>query len=378
MAAERSSVFIRQTWALTRKTLLIVVVRHWVSTIVRALILPIAFLVLLLNIKNFLDGNNTYGVGSPAPVQSLKAAIPDSRKLVFVQTAGLGADAAIAVDTIANPLRATKQLVFLTDEDDLLTTCKENLRGISDCFAAVVINDSPLTVGKQHIWNYTIRADNRWNGFGFHVDRHNNDEDTVYLPLQVALENAITNSTVAPNEYMFTSITQETADTQHRQHYQSLIISTYSIAFLISTVSVVYHAVGMITAERESCMSELIDAMGGSGASRVLSYVLAFDLIYLPCWIIFGICEYPLVLSAIVVQSNPHSVLGPPLSHIQRCRFSILAAPRRLGAHQCGHLLRHVLQPCAAVRHLQYDRLPHCRVGRSPPRPPQSDQTRKR
>ena len=41
-----------------------------------------------------------------------------------------------------------------------------------------------------------------------------------------------------------------------------------------------------------------IDAMGGSSSSRILSYVLAFDLIYLPCWVIFGFCESPLVAPA--------------------------------------------------------------------------------
>jgi ATP-binding cassette subfamily A (ABC1) protein 3 len=283
--------FIRQTWALTKKTLLIAVVRHWFSTILRALALPIAFLVVLLNIKNILDGNSTYGVGSPSPVQSLETAIPSSEKLVFVQQPGLGADIGRAVDILANLLGEDKQLVYLTNENDLLTTCRESLRGTSDCFAAIVFNDSPLTVGKNSMWNYTIRADNRWNGFSFHVNQHNNDEDLVYLPLQVALENAIINSTIIPNSYMFTSITQATADAHTRQKYQQLIISSYAIAFVISIISPVYHSVGMVTTERESGMTQLIDAMGGSGARRILSYVLAFDLIYTPCWIVFGICE---------------------------------------------------------------------------------------
>lgn len=280
--------FARQTWALTKKNLLIIVQRHWFSTTFRALVLPIAFLVLLLIIKDLILGNDTYGVGSPAPVQSLETAISSSSKLVFVQPPNLGSDVARAVDALASPLRADKQLVFLTDENDLLTTCRESLRGSSDCFAAVVFNDSPLTVGKNGIWNYTIRADNLWNGKGFHVNQHNNDQDQVYLPLQVALENAITNSTIIPNQYMFTSISQATADANSREKYQSLIIFSYAIAFLISMLSPIYHSVGMITTERESGMTQLIDAMGASGAARVLSYVLAFDIVYLPCWIIFG------------------------------------------------------------------------------------------
>jgi hypothetical protein len=85
--------FISQTWALTKKTLIIAVVRNWLSTAFRALILPITFLVLLLNIKNLILGYGQFGVGSPAPVQSLADAIPSSKKLVFVQPSSLGPDA---------------------------------------------------------------------------------------------------------------------------------------------------------------------------------------------------------------------------------------------------------------------------------------------
>ncbi len=284
-------VFFRQSWALTQKILLIAIIRHWLSTIFRALVLPIAFMVLLLNIKNLLTGNNTYGYGSPSQVQNLATTISSSQKLVFVQPPGIGPDVARVVDTLTTSLRGNKQLVFLTDQNDLLTTCRENLQGTSDCFAAVVFNDSPLTSGKNGIWNYTIRADNRRNGFTFHVNQQNNDEDRVYLPLQVALENAITNSTIIPNEYMITSISQATEDTRIREYYQSLVISTYSIAFFISMVSPIYHSVGMMTSERESGMTQLIDAMGGSATTRILSYVLAFNIIYLPCWIVFGVRE---------------------------------------------------------------------------------------
>ena len=94
-----SRIFIRQTGALTKKILLIAVVRHPISTAFRALVLPIAFLILLLNIKHFLYPNNRYGFGSPAPVKSLEEAIPSSQKLVFVQPPGLGQDVATVIDT---------------------------------------------------------------------------------------------------------------------------------------------------------------------------------------------------------------------------------------------------------------------------------------
>jgi ATP-binding cassette subfamily A (ABC1) protein 3 len=151
-----------------------------------------------------------------------------------------------------------------------------------------------LTTGpsSKGTWTYTIRADNQYNGFIFHVGQNNNNEDVIYLPLQVALENAMTNSTIIPNHYMFTSITQAEADKNAREQYQRLVISTYGIAFFISMVSPIYHSVSMITSERESGMTQLIDAMGGSPAARISAYVLAFDIIYTPCWVTFGFCKY--------------------------------------------------------------------------------------
>lgn len=283
--------FMRQTWALTKKTLIIAVMRHWFSTALRALVLPIAFLVLILNIKNLIVGNDGYGVGSPSPVRSLADAIPNSKKLVFVQPPGLGPDVAKVVDEMTSTLGG-KQVVYLTDPNDLVTTCRQTLHGNSNCFAAVVFNDSPLTTGEtsKGVWSYTLHADNADNAFNFNVNQHNNDQDRVFLPLQVALENAMTNSTIIPDTYMFTTISQAQEDISIREQYQRLVISTYSIAFFISMVSPIYHSVSMITSERESGMTQLIDAMGGSSPARIMSYVLAFDIIYLPCWIIFGVC----------------------------------------------------------------------------------------
>ncbi|KAE9373139.1 ABC transporter [Stipitochalara longipes BDJ] len=283
-------ILVRQTRALTEKNLLIAVVKHPISTLFRAVLVPIAFMVLLSNIKNFLIAKNGFSVGSPQPVQSLSNNILKTQKLVFVQPAGLGPDVTEVIQTLTDPLRqASKQLVFLADANDLLTTCQESLQGLSDCFAAVVFNDSPLTFGKNKIWNYTIRTDSALSGGNFFASQHSSDEQTVNLPLQVAIDNAITNSSIVPNEYMYTSISQSTQDDNTRKAYQGLIISTYGIAFFIGIVSGIYHLVGMVTTEREEGMAQLIDAMGGSPVARVYSYVLAFHMIYLPSWIVIGI-----------------------------------------------------------------------------------------
>ncbi|KAK9427506.1 hypothetical protein V1505DRAFT_379941 [Lipomyces doorenjongii] len=283
-------IFFRQTWALAKKTLLIVVVRRWNTTLIRAVLLPVAFMVLLANLKNFLAPSNGYGIGSRLPVQSLVSNVPQNEKLVFVQTPGLGSDVFTVVEKLSVPLRAAnKTLVYLTQVEDLITTCKESLQGVSDCFAAVVFNDSPLTTGNSGIWNYTIRTDSALDGSTFHVNQQNNDQQRVILPLQVAIDNAITNSSIIPNEYMFTTISQSTASDNVRKLYQGLIISTYGIVFFITTVSSIYHLAGMISTDRESGMTQLIDAMGGSAASRICSYILAFNIVYLPSWIVIGI-----------------------------------------------------------------------------------------
>lgn len=283
--------FYRQTWALTCKNLLIIVVRHWFSTIFRAVVLPVAFMGFLVNIKSLIYPNNGFGIGSPLPVSSLDDVLPQSQKLVLVQPPNTGDDVAQVIDAVTRPLQNQYQIVLLTNESDLLTTCRENLVGETDCFAAVVFNDSPLTTGKKGIWDYTIRSNSNSAGHKFQVSQHTNDQESIYLPLQVAVDNCIMNRTIIPNEYMFTTISQADEDDLVRREYQKLIITIYGVVFFISFSSQIYHLVGMMTSERASGMAQLIDAMGGSPAVRICSYILSFNIIYAPSWIAFGICK---------------------------------------------------------------------------------------
>ena len=120
-------ILVSQTRALTEKNLCIAVVKHLISTLLRAVLIPVAFMVLLSNIKNFLIAKKGFSVSSPQPVQSLSSNILENQKVVFVQPDGLGPDVANVIRTLADPLReADKRLVFLTDTNDLLTTCQEN------------------------------------------------------------------------------------------------------------------------------------------------------------------------------------------------------------------------------------------------------------
>ena len=306
MARRSFGAVYRQTAALTKKNLIIAVVRRPISTCFRALILPIAFLTLILEIKNLLSDNSRYGVGSPSPVPALNGGLLGDKPLVIVVPPGLGPDVNATVQEIVKPLADVfQQLIYLDNVTHLLTTCRVNIHGTSNCFAAIVFNDSPQTTGGSKTWSYTLRGDPGDGGYPFNVYQQSNIEDTKWLPLQVAIENAITNSTVIPNTYMFTHSTQEEQEVLQRQHYQELVITTYSIALFIATLSAIYHVVSMVTTERESGMAALIDTMGGSAVTRVLSYVIAFDLIYLPCWFISGFCELP-ITDTTVLSASPN------------------------------------------------------------------------
>src|SRR5947209_6265455 len=116
-------------WALTRKILLIAVVKHWFATIFRAILLPVAFMVFMVNIKNLIYPNNGFGIGSPAPVPSLDAVLPASRNLVFVHPPNLGSDVARVIQEITSQLQPEKAISILYNESDLLTTCRESLVG---------------------------------------------------------------------------------------------------------------------------------------------------------------------------------------------------------------------------------------------------------
>jgi len=67
------------------------------------------------------------------------------------------------------------------------------------------------------------------------------------------------------------------------------------VAFLIGMVGVTYHLTGFIASERELGMSQLIEAMMPNlkrwqpQVARLVSYHLAFDLIYIPGWVIMGL-----------------------------------------------------------------------------------------
>ena len=141
---------------------------------------------------------------------------------------------------------AGKDVQFLTQETDLLTTCRSSLSGVSNCFAAAVFYSSP-TEGSGGIWNYTIRVDGSL-GVRINVGNTDNDAEIYAIPLQHAVDftiaslNTTINQATLPtqvDEYMFTSMTQQQRTDKIREEYMSEIVNDLAVLFLLGLVGVV-------------------------------------------------------------------------------------------------------------------------------------------
>ncbi|KAI1383528.1 P-loop containing nucleoside triphosphate hydrolase protein [Hypoxylon trugodes] len=281
--------FGRQTWALTRKNLLIAVARNWLTTLLRSLVFPIALLVILLEIQNFSKDTNRYGIGDVHSIRSLADSLgTDTKSLVLVQEPGLGPDFQPVLNKITDPLNSNR-LIYLNDSAQIDSTCPVDYHGNSPCHAVVIFKDTPLSGNINATWNYTIRTDPSLDNWAFNVFDTNSATDKIYLPLQLAIENAMLNLTDTPDFMAYTAVTQEKRDEESRKSFITLALYLLSFIYYMTFIPVSHHVSGMMAAERESGMSDLIDAMGGGVAwPRVLSYILTFDLLYLPLWIIMG------------------------------------------------------------------------------------------
>ncbi|KAI9825711.1 MAG: hypothetical protein M1826_006895 [Phylliscum demangeonii] len=298
--------FLRQTWALTKKNLLIALVRHRISTLIRAFFLPVAFMLFLAFARNLFLPNNYYGIATSRPIQSLatamKADASSRNTLVLVNGGFAGGDIDRVIEIVASPVRqAGKSVKVIQTADDLFDLCPSTIRGVTTCFGAAVFYSSP-TEGPGGIWNYTLRADGAV-GFNIDVRKSGNDVQVFALPLQHAVDAAIASVNATEHspsplanvmEYPYTSITQDEYTDRVRVRYMKAIINFLGVAYFVGVVGVMYHLVGFAASEREMGMSPLLEAMMPNTrrwqprAARFFSYHLAFDLIYLPGWAIIG------------------------------------------------------------------------------------------
>ncbi len=300
----------RQIWTLTKKNLVIAVKRHPWSTVIRAFLLPIIIVTVLAYTRNLFIPPSYFGIATPrnvrTVVEAMDAAEAGRDTLVLVNGGFVGGDIDRVIERVAEPVRqAGKKVRVLRRPEELIEVCPSALNGLTKCVAAAVFHSSP-NEGPGGLWNYTLRADGAL-GFTIDVRDSTNDVQIYTLPLQHALDFAIAslNETVDASalpaevqEYMFTSKTREQRSRDLRTTFMNALINALAVAFFIGfidTVGLVYHLVGMVAAERELGMSALLESMMPNArrwqpqAARLISYHLAFDLIYAPGWLVVGI-----------------------------------------------------------------------------------------
>ena len=289
--------FFRQTWALTKKTLRIAAIRFCFTTCIRAFVLPVVFMAFLAFARNLFIPPAVFGVGTPAPINQLIDEVGGMR-LVLIRN-GLTGDVQQVINTISSPLLAAgKDVRVLENDSQLGVECKQSLRGVSGCYSVAIFSSSPdnpnpeVSGSNADIWNYTLRADSSL-GRRIDVEKHDNEIQQRVFPLQHAIDFAIANTKDieprVPEEYMYTDETKEERTARIRRIYQEAITDSIAVTFLIGVIGVVYQLVGFMAMERELGISQLIEAMGGSNIARLVSYHIAFDIIYAPGWVVIGI-----------------------------------------------------------------------------------------
>lgn len=253
--------------------------------------------------KNFFVPPSEYGIGTATPIRSLQdalgAATGQHDTVVFVNSGLTGGAIDAVIGNVSAEVRQAGKTAKVVGEDlDLLTSCASSLRGATTCFGAVVFHSSP-TEGPGGIWNYTLRADGAF-GERIFVDTNTNDIEIYILPLQRAVDaaiglvtgNATTSSAV--DEYPFTDMTSAERDALIRRLYMGALINILAVAYFIGVCGITYQLTGQMASERELGISQLVEAMTPAAsrwhtqAARLLANHLAFDIIYVPGWIIMG------------------------------------------------------------------------------------------
>lgn len=159
----------RQVWTLVKKDLLIAAVRRPISTTIRALILPLAVVLIVSYAQYFFNPPQHFGVGRPAPVLSLPDAISRSsggrNSVAFVDNGLTGGEISAVIEDVAAPFRrGGKTVRRIANYSGLADACPSSQRGTTGCYGAVVFHSSPTEPIKGGDWNYTIRSDTSLGG----------------------------------------------------------------------------------------------------------------------------------------------------------------------------------------------------------------------
>lgn len=301
-----ASIHFRQTKALVKKTYLLLL-RKWTSTLVRALLVPVAVMVFLSYAKYLFFPPQSYGLGEPAPIRPLKDTIDG--KLVFVRnTMREKADFYISRLVKTEGL-SSAETVTVNHQGDLAAACPMNLQGTSSCYAAVMFYGPYTTYteyntqagkfqlgskGNTSEFNYAILVNpSLASGGNIDIKNHNSPIQSHILPLQWAVDRSAAPESLLesskPQEWGYTRTTPKEQDQFINQAYLRGVARFIYPAFFIGMIGVLYHLPGLFVAEREIGITSLLVAHGCTTSARYLSWHLSLSALYMPGWLIGGI-----------------------------------------------------------------------------------------
>ena len=289
--------------------------------------------------KNFFVPPSQFGVGTATPVRgfedALKASTDGRVTVAFVHNGHTGGQIDKVIGSLAKVVTAAGlKAQILASDNDLLTICRSSLRGASSCYGAASFYSSP-TEGPLGAWNYTMRGDGSL-GFKIFVNHRDNDHEIYTLPFQRAIDkaiNALNDSNSAfpetVNEYPFTTQSVQQRIDFIRKAFMKSIINVLGAVFFLGIIGINYQLTGHMATERELGITQLVEAMipnrrrWHTQAARLLANHFAFDLIYLPSWIITAITLQALVFTNTSVGLL---IIFHLLAGLSLASFSILGA----------------------------------------------------
>lgn len=177
----------------------------------------------------------------------------------------------------------------IEDVNGLFDLCKQSIRGASDCYAAVIF----LSFNDTNV-EYSIALDGSITGSYTYGNYHTDDSvlSKRVLPLQWALDAQIGNFSVTskPSLQPFSgnfgpnilAHEPDLARDANGPFWLSMVALFVAPIFILILVGVVYHLATLVASERETSMTELMEAQGVTATPRILSTYLSFFSIYLP------------------------------------------------------------------------------------------------
>ncbi|KAF2725675.1 ABC transporter [Polychaeton citri CBS 116435] len=292
--------FINQTRTLTKKDLLILVRHKWIGTFIQALAFPVVFTLIVSYISVWTRSGGHYGIGEPSNFISFSDALAqttDRSRVVIIHNNLTGRDVSSVVSNLTSQIHSSgKDLHVVADPFELATLCPSSNAGVSDCWGAVEFVSSVDSGGN---WTYTIYQDSSVQG-GIDVTSKSNPVQLYTFPLQHAIVSAIAATGNGPQvpdnilQYPFTGVTEIEKEQNDASTWQFDIEYFLAFVFFIGMSGITYHCVGHVVVQREKGLLALIDAMMPNSrrwqcfATRTLATHIAFDLVYLPGWIIMG------------------------------------------------------------------------------------------